>query len=159
MLCYQVGDRDVAKDLLQDTYLTALRSLDQYRGDGPLIGWLRTIALRKSLDWKRMLWRRIRKLQAFVAESPTHTSDHGDAKLEVKGAAFRRALGRLSSRQRAALLLRELEGLSFREIATVLSCSEATCRVHHLRARENMRRMLGTGDEPVLVDEMGGQQA
>ncbi|MCP4290556.1 MAG: RNA polymerase sigma factor, partial [bacterium] len=49
-LCYQTGDRDTARDLLQETYLTALEKLDSYQGGGTLLSWLRTVALRKCLD-------------------------------------------------------------------------------------------------------------
>ncbi len=46
-LCYQTGDRDVARDLLQETYVVAFTRLDTYRGEGSLLGWLRKVALRK----------------------------------------------------------------------------------------------------------------
>ena len=159
LLCYQVGDRDTARDLVQDTYLTALAKLEHYRGEGPLLGWLRAIALRKCLDWKRSLWRRLRGLRALAAEPREIAADGRDARLEVESEAFQHALDRLSDRQRAALLLRELEGLSFREVAAVLGCNEATARVHHLRARAAMKERFGSIAEPALADEMGGQQA
>jgi RNA polymerase sigma factor (sigma-70 family) len=159
LLCFQVGDRDTARDLLQETYLTALDRLAQYRGEGSLLGWLRAIALRKSLDWKRSLWRHLKGRRALAAEPPDPAPDGRDARLEVESAAFREALRRLSDRQRAALLLRELEGLSFREIAATLNCNEATARVHHLRARSAMKQQLADLPELALADEMGGQQA
>ena len=52
-LCYQTGDRDAARDLMQETYVTALRRLDTYRGQGTLLSWLRAVGLRKCLDWRR----------------------------------------------------------------------------------------------------------
>ena len=69
-LCYQVGDREAARDLLQESFLTALKILDRYRGDGSLLSWLRSIALHKALDWKRGLFRKLRKLQELAAETP-----------------------------------------------------------------------------------------
>ena len=65
-LCYQTGDRDTAKDLLQDTYATACVRLDSYRGDGSLLGWLRAVALSRCLDWRRRAARRLRKLAAYA---------------------------------------------------------------------------------------------
>jgi RNA polymerase sigma-70 factor (ECF subfamily) len=50
LLCYQVRDRDTARDLLQETYIQAYRHLHRYRGEAPLGVWLRTIAVRKALD-------------------------------------------------------------------------------------------------------------
>ncbi|MFH1844869.1 MAG: RNA polymerase sigma factor [bacterium] len=158
LLCYQVGDRDVAKDLLQETFVSALPNLERYRGEGPLLSWLRTIALRKSLDWKRRVWRRIKQMKRLAFETDHPIYDPGDASIDIQSKLFRQALATLSAKQRAALLLREMEELSFREIAEVLECSEATCRVHHYRARENMRKLLTRSGDQALADEMGGQQ-
>ena len=155
-LCYQVGDRDAAMDILQETFVTAMKRIDRYRGDGPLQGWLRGIALRKSLDWRRSLARRIRLGEALKREGGAALEPPADPRLGSEDAELQRALASLSPRQRAALLLRELEELSFREVAEALGCREATARVHHHRAREAMRGMLGAA--AALSDEMEGVQ-
>jgi len=157
-LCYQVGNREVARDLLQETYLTGYESLSRYRGEGSLLSWLRTIALRKSLDWKRVLVRRIRHLRVLAREPRDPITQPGDARLDVESATFRRTLAKLSTRQRACLLLRELEELSFYEIATEIGCNEATARVHYHRARARMKTMLTEESASALADGMGGQQ-
>ena len=160
VLCFQTGQRETARDLLQDTYLKALRNLDSYRGDGPLVAWLRGIALRLALDWRRGLGRRLHRLVAL------HTP-HGDldwpapdaepaqeADLSVSSRSFQAALQRLSGHQRACLVLHELEDLPFAEVARTLGCAEATARVHHHRATQRMRQLLA-----YPADAMGGQQA
>ena len=48
-LCYQTGDRDAAHDLLQETYVAALRRLDGFRGQGTLLSWLRSVGLEESV--------------------------------------------------------------------------------------------------------------
>jgi len=60
----------------------------------------------------------------------------------------------LSPKQRACLVLHELEDLPFRDVAREVGCAEATARVHHHRATLRMREMLA-----YPADEMGGQQA
>ncbi len=158
LLCFQVGDREAAKDLLQDTYVTALSKLDRYRGEGPLGAWLRSIAVRKSIDWRRAWIRRTKQRLALAAESTEPTPPSQEPRFDAERAAFQNALDRLSPKQRAALILREVEDLSFREIASTLRCREATARVHYHRAREGMRRML-TGDRArAIADEMEGLQ-
>ncbi|MFO7654636.1 MAG: RNA polymerase sigma factor [Candidatus Krumholzibacteriia bacterium] len=158
-LCYQVGSREEARDLLQETYLVAWSNLRLYRGDGALISWLRSIALRKSLDWKRQVARRMNRLRELSRDLRGATAQPtSDARLEVGMAAFQRALGQLSSRQRASLLLRDLEDLSFREVAREIGCNETTARVHYLRARERMRKALDPAAQPSLEEGMGGQQ-
>lgn len=142
-LCYQTGDRDAARDLLQETYVTAMRRLVDFRGDGSLLAWLRTIALRKCLDWRRRAALRVRKLKELASSLPSSFERFSESASQPLGDSFEAALAKLSPKQRAALLLRELEDLTFRDVGAALGCSEATARVHHHRACQSMRRHLG----------------
>ena len=165
-LCYQTGDREAAKDLLQDTYLRAFERLASYSGGGSLLSWLRAIALRLATDrWRRLRGQLRRVVHLTEAVTDTHAdpvarAEAGavDARLSIVGVAFQAALRRLSPSQRACLLLHEFEGLSHAEIAAELGCSEATARVHHHRATQKMKEWLA---EPTTVpaDDLGGQQA
>ncbi|MDD5719597.1 MAG: RNA polymerase sigma factor [Candidatus Krumholzibacteria bacterium] len=160
LLCFQTGDRDTARDLLQDTYLKALRHLGDFRGDGPLLAWLRGIAMRLALDWRRGLGRRLRQLvslQHDLGDLDPAAPDQSNAQtadLSVTGRTFQAALRRLSPQQRACLVLHELEDLPFADVARAVGCAEATARVHHHRAMQRMREMLA-----YPADAMGGQQA
>ncbi len=138
-LCYQVGDRDEARDILQETYLQAFRRLESYRGEAPLAVWLRAIALGRSLDWKRVILRRIKRTVEITDATAVPDPALQRVTFESESDALRRALAKLSHHQRAALLLREWEGHSFQEIARLLGCAESTARVHHTRACERMR--------------------
>ena len=155
-LCYQTGDRDAASDLMQETYITALRRLDTYRGQGTLLSWLRAVGLRKTLDWRRRVSLRIRKFAAFARENTSLASAGAEETFPGLGDSFQAALDRLSPRQRAALLLRELEDQPFSEIAGALGCGEPTARVHHYRACRNMRNWLENGDDLVFSGNAGG---
>lgn len=150
-LCYQTGDRDQARDLLQETYVAALGRLDTYQGAGPLVNWLRAVALRRTLDWRRRVAGRLRKLAAFSREQDPPADPRAQEALPGLGDGLQDALDRLSPRQRAALLLRELEDLPFAEIADSLGCGEATARVHHHRACRNLRTWLQDGDDLVFA--------
>jgi RNA polymerase sigma-70 factor (ECF subfamily) len=155
-LVYQTGDREAARDLLQETYVTALRSLDSYRGQGTLLSWLRAVGLRKSLDWRRRVQLGVRKIAAFALDRTSGTSSSAQETFPGLGDAFQAALGRLSPHQRAALLLRELEDAPFAEIADALGCSEPTARVHHHRACRNLRAWLRDGEDLVFSGQPGG---
>jgi len=141
-LCYQIGNRDEARDILQETYLQAFRRLETYRGEAPLEVWLRAIALGRSKDWKRVILRRLKRTTRLEETSIAVEPDVRDVHFDSERRALRDALARLSRQQRAALLLREWEGRSFQEIATLLGCAENTARVHHTRARQRMRAEL-----------------
>ncbi|MBD3221278.1 sigma-70 family RNA polymerase sigma factor [bacterium] len=160
-LCFQTGHRETARDLLQETYLKAWRHLGAYRGEGSLLAWLRGIAVRLALDWRRGLGRRLRSLVTIHQDDGTDLDlpdddreDARDARLSVGGRSFQGALARLSPKQRACLILHELEELPFAEVAREVGCSEPTARVHHLRARQKLNEWL-----TVPAEEIGGQQA
>jgi len=149
LLVYQAGDREEALDVLQEVYLHAFRALRHYRGEGPFEAWLAVMAIRRARDWKRKLVRKKRHaaddaeigrtMEAAAPRGP------GDAQLPLRG-ILERALSQLHERPRAAFLLREVEDLSFREVAEALGVNEATARVHHLRARRALQQLLK--DEP-----------
>lgn len=157
-LCYQIGDRDEARDILQETYLQAFRRLDTYRAEAPLAVWLRSIALGRSIDWKRVILRRLKRTARLDDASVTVEPDTQGVRFDSEDGALHRALAKLSHRQRAALLLREWEGRSFDEIARLLGCAESTARVHHARARERMRAALRGGARPLVERGWEGQE-
>jgi RNA polymerase sigma-70 factor (ECF subfamily) len=157
-LCFQIGDRDEAKDILQETYLQAFRRLETYRGEAPLAVWLRTIALGRSIDWKRVMLRRLKRTTKLTESSALVEPAGQDVRFDSEHGVLHRALRKLSHRQRAALLLREWEECSFREIAELLGCRESTARVHHARARERMRVALRGEPRPVTPRDWEGQE-
>lgn len=158
-LVYQTGDREAARDLLQETYVAALRHLDTYRGQGTLLSWLRAVGLRKSLDWRRRVQLGVRKIAAFALDRTSLSSSNAQETFPGLGDAFQAALGRLSPHQRAALLLRELEDAPFAEIAAVLGCGEPTARVHHHRACRNLRAWLRDGDDLAFSGQPKGSRS
>jgi RNA polymerase sigma-70 factor (ECF subfamily) len=157
-LCYQIGDRDEARDILQDTYLTAFRRLETYRGEAPLEVWLRAIALGRSIDWKRVMLRRLKRTTTLTESSARVEPAGLHVRFDSEHAALHAALKSLSNRQRAALLLREWDGLSFREVADVIGCGDNTARVHHARARERMRVALRGERCPLAQGDWEGQE-
>ena len=140
LLSYYTGDREEALELLQETYLGAIRTIDRYRGDGPLAAWFSIIAIRRARDWRRKLVQWKRKHDALTAELLNDPQDVPDEHMRLK---VREAIAGLGGRQRGAFMMREIEGMSFREIGRALGCSEETARVHHFRARKTMQNLLG----------------
>lgn len=157
-LCYQVGDRDEARDILQETYIAAFAALGRFRGEAPLAVWLRSIALARAIDWKRVWLRRIKRTTRITEDSVSVEAATDDVRFEAEHRALHGALRRLSEHQRAALLLREWDDLSFKEIGGLLGCAESTARVHHTRARARMRATLERGELPAAEPSLGGQE-
>jgi len=153
LLAYHTGNREEALELLQEVYLHAFQGLARYRGEGPLEAWLAIMAIRRARDWKRKVVRKRRhgvdddELSRDLDESAPRGPDPSAHPLRV---LLDRALAALPERQRSAFLLREVEDLSFRDVAEALGVNEATARVHHLRARRTLQELLK--DEPGAED-------
>ena len=156
LLCYHIGNRDEALDVLQETYAGAVRNIGRYRGDGSLEAWLCGIALRRARDWKRRLLGRFKRTEGL--EGDTVNEQVLPQPDPEQGRRLRQALAGLPDRQRSAVLLHEWMGYSFREIGAALGISEATARVHAHRGREALRAVLqdtATDVSPVRMQEQG----
>lgn len=148
LLSWQLGNREEALDLLQETYLAAVRGIAAYRAEGSLESWLVGIALRRARDWKRRFLPRIKRTSNL---EEIHTAEQGLPQPDPEmGRRLRQALNRLTHHRRSAVVLHEWMGYSFREVAEALGVSEATARVHCFRGREDLRALLSDpAAEPV----------
>lgn len=139
------GQRMAAEDLTSATFLRAMDRLHTFRGEGELRVWLCSIARNLWLDQLRRQGRSV--LMAQVPE-PAHWEDPAD--LLARKDAGERALGAalaLEEPARHILLLRALQGLSFRQIAALYGRSDNwACVVYH-RARKALMRTLEDEDE------------
>jgi RNA polymerase sigma-70 factor (ECF subfamily) len=142
------------EDLVQEVFLAAHRKSRQLRSYSVPRAWLHLAALREV--WKIRRRRRFLRLLPFGAEVPEADGEAPDAELQRREAkaAIYRMLDRLPRRQREAIILFHLEGLSSEEIGRLLGCPEETVRtrIHYGRralmkmARlQSQREALGLG--------------
>jgi RNA polymerase sigma-70 factor, ECF subfamily len=142
------GDRALAEDLAQETFVKAFRSLAAFDTTRRLSSWLFRIAHNTAID----AMRRSRPPPASIDarsiasaggphEPVTPPAPDPVERLEL-GRALEAALAELRSDQRAAIVLRYENGLSFEEIGTVLGVPEVTARSHVHRARKDLARLL-----------------
>jgi RNA polymerase sigma-70 factor (ECF subfamily) len=156
-------DPDLVQDLAQETFLRAWRALPQFRGDSAFYTWLYRIAVntaRKTLaDLRRDPVLTESALapahdddETFRPEVEPSTADTPEALLASReiAAAVNAAVERLSEDLRQAVVLREIEGLSYEEIAEIMNCPIGTVRSRIFRAREaiaqRLRPLLDTRD-------------
>lgn len=124
-----------AEDVVQEALVHAWRRLGTLRDAAALPAWLRTAVVRRGL--RRRRWAlRARPLEP-VARRLATPSEARELELDAV-----RLFARLPDRQRAALFLTEVEGLTDAEAAHDLGVAVATLRVHRHRARANLRRWL-----------------
>lgn len=143
-LAYRITrDRHLAEDVVQETFIKVIRSLVNYRGDGPIAAWIYRIGYREAVAVTRR--RREDPLDpvAVAAEidRPTESVEEQVLAGELV-ARLDEAINSLSESVRAAFVLRDVEGLSTTEVAAVLEISASAVKMRLARARESMRRQL-----------------
>jgi RNA polymerase sigma-70 factor (ECF subfamily) len=147
-LCYgMLGHHDDAEDAVQETFLLALRALPDFRGESSLRTWLHRIALNLCLRVKA----RRPATESWNEECPaTATNAVSPEQIAMRHLHLREALAMLRPRQRAVLLLKELEGWSMAEIGAALGWNEKKVENELYRARRALlewrRREWGEGE-------------
>ncbi|MBD3177512.1 MAG: sigma-70 family RNA polymerase sigma factor [Armatimonadia bacterium] len=142
-----VGNRDMAEDLTQETFLKAYRNLGSYdSAQAKFSTWLLTIATRLRIDTHRRAkpessLDRMQEDKGFDPDSGVRT-DRG-LEQEAVGQVVRDAIGRLPERQRVAVTLKHIEGLPFSEIAQIMGCTVNSAKVHAHRGRNRLAQLLG----------------
>jgi RNA polymerase sigma-70 factor (ECF subfamily) len=146
-----LGDRDEALDLSQEVFLRVFRTIGRFRGQSSLKTWIYRIAVNQARNRHRF-WRRRHRadqvsLDAHVAthgEFLSGTGSRPDRALAQKELASRleSALAALPFDQRTAIVLREVDGLSYEEIAYSLGVAVGTVKSRLTRARQTLRLEL-----------------
>lgn len=147
-----VRNREDAEDVVQETFLTAHRSLGEFRGDAAFTTWLHRIAVTRALNHLNRASVRIAKasdsLDAVDAPEPVApASDTPLRTLEAKELLRRLAacLEKLPAAWKAVLALRDAEELPYEEIARVLGIELGTVRSRLARARGSLKACVEGG--------------
>ena len=158
LILSMLGDTSDAADGSQEVFLKAFRGIRKFRQGSSLKTWLYRIAIREALNHKRWFKRHLQKNVSIDAEP-----EEGHAQIEIEdlGAtpfeqlasreiqvAVQHALQEVPDVFRTAVILRDLEGLSYDEVAEVLECSVGTVKSRILRGRRSLRQVL----EPLLKE-------
>ena len=147
-----LGDPQEALDLSQEVFLRVFRTLAQFRGQSTLRTWIYRIVVNQASNRQRW-WRRRRRAQQVALDE--HAATHGElaevAVVRAAGSVLQQheaagpRVGRarqLPFDQRAVIVLREIDGLSYDEIATSLGVAVGTVKSRLARARESLRLAL-----------------
>ncbi len=159
-----VRDTDLVQDIAQETFIRAYRALAQFRGEAQFYTWLYRIAVntaKKSLgDMRRDLLVTETTLRSGDEEDETsavenelRTEETPETVLAAReiAAAVNQAMQALPEDLRQAVTLREIEGLSYEEIAEAMNCPIGTVRSRIFRAREAISARV----KPLLTNQSG----
>lgn len=133
-------NREEAWDVSQEVFIKAHRGLKRFRGDASFKTWLLRITSNQCKDHLKK--RRLDTVPFDEAiethdSMSAHTDPAHDAEVHEMGDAIMQALDTLSHKHKTAIVLRELEGLSYEEMASAMECSIGTVmsRLHHARRK------------------------
>jgi RNA polymerase sigma-70 factor (ECF subfamily) len=148
-----VDNQDDAADVVQEAFLNAYQSLHTFKGDAEFFTWLYRIAFNSAISLKRKR-RAVVSLDAGGRDGPLDPDDPSEyvrpgAALERSEdeAQLRDALERLSHEHREVLVLKDIEGYKYEEIAAILDVPIGTIRSRLHRARLELRDLLGPADD------------
>ena len=146
-----VSDQSECYDVAQETFIKAYRALGKFRGDSQFYTWLYRIAANTA---KNHLASRARKSPKYAVDVEDAEHFSGDSQLkdnttpeslmlteEIKQTVYA-AIDKLPEDLKSAITLRELEGLSYEEIASVMDCPIGTVRSRIFRARDAIDKEL-----------------
>lgn len=152
-----LGDSDAAADVLQEVFLKVFRSAAQFEGKSSLKTWLFQIALHETSNQRRW-WRRHKGQETSIEEecepgarwserlADGGESPYGQALRGELRQRLQRALDAVPEPFHAALLLREVEGFSYEEIAEIAQVRVGTVKSRLLRGREMLRAAYTAAD-------------
>lgn len=161
LLSRLIRDPTEIEDVAQEAFIKAYRALPKFRGESAFYTWLYRIAINTAKNYLVAQGRRAPTSTANEVEEAENFDDADqlrdvntpDAMLLSKqvGEAVNRAIDRLPEELRTAIVLRELEGLSYEEIAESMNCPIGTVRSRIFRAREaiaaELRPLLDTSKD------------
>lgn len=147
-----LGDRDEALDLSQEVFFSVFRTIGQFRGQSALKTWIYRIVINQARNRQRW-WRRRHKADQVSLDQ--HVALHGDLRQPGEHMAPDRAYARkelaeklwtaldqLPFDQRTVVVLREIDGLSYDDIAFSLGVAVGTVKSRLTRARQTLRQQL-----------------
>jgi len=158
-----LGSPQDAEDVTQETFITAFRKLDQFERRSSFYTWLYRIAFNAAIDLQR---RKKRAKNQFVGSNNVDITQAADLHAESAASVMlaketvnqvQLALSRLDEERRNIIVLRDLQGVDYAEIASMLDIPIGTVRSRLHRARIELREIMnamGIGDNPKQQDDV-----
>ena len=152
LVCRLMNDPSDAPDIVQEVFLKVFRNIGSFRGNSSLKTWIYRIAVNEAYNHRRWFCRHQRQEVALGVEEGTPNyaggmTDPGRSPFDQASdretrALVEHALEKVNPKFRAAVVLRDIEDLSYEDIATVLDVSLGTVKSRIMRGREALRKIL-----------------
>ena len=143
-----IGNANTVDDLSQDVFITVYKNLVHFRFECQFTTWLYRITVNKCKDHLRKM--KVRNIFIPLKESGPEPAYPGEEIKEEKE-IVRNAISKLPDRLRIPLLLKDIEGFSYQEIAEFVQCEIGTVKSRIFRAREKLRELLKPYEQELLT--------
>ena len=145
-----ISDRAAVQDVAQEAFIKAWQNIGGFRGESQFYTWLYRIAVNTAKNHLMHKKRRPEQTLTLNEDDETEVADllvdtdtpQGEAEAEEVERAVNKALAELSEDLRVAITLRELDGMSYEQIAYIMKCPVGTVRSRIFRAREAIDEQL-----------------
>jgi len=134
-----VSRSEIVDDIAQEVFITVYKNLKNFRFESQFTTWLYRITINKCKDYLRKM--KIRSIFIPVKESEDHGYNHLKEDIDIPE-IVQNAIARLPEKLRTPLLLKDIEGFSYQEIADTVQCEVGTVKSRIFRAREGLRNIL-----------------
>ena len=152
LLSRMVRDQSEIEDIVQDSFIKAYRAINNFRGDSAFYTWLYRIGVNTAKNHLMALGRRPKAMNEVELEDIENFDDAGDLRTyetpesvmmtKEIAATVNDTIEHLPEELRSAITLREIDGLSYEEIAEIMDCPIGTVRSRIFRARESIAEKL-----------------
>lgn len=148
LACQMLGDREEARDAAQEIFLRVHQNLESFRSEAKFSTWLYRLAMNQLLNyrrrWLRTRFERLGEPSTGARIEPVFAGPQPEQQLlnREEAEVVRRSIAKLPPKLRAALVLKDLQGLSYSEIGDVLGVTEGTVASRLNAARSTLARRL-----------------
>ncbi len=135
-----LGDTEFVDDISQDVFISIFHKLNDFRFESKFTTWLYRITVNKCRDYLRK--KRVRSIFVPIKDTDKEPSISGHSENMDIPRIVRRGIEKLPDKLKVPLILRDIDGLSYKEIADNLDCEVGTVKSRIFRARESLKFIL-----------------
>ncbi|MCJ7555139.1 MAG: sigma-70 family RNA polymerase sigma factor [Ignavibacteriaceae bacterium] len=143
-----LSDRDYVDDIAQDVFITVYRSLKNFRFESQFTTWLYRVTVNKCKDHLRR--KNIRKIILPFKDTQEDPGYEFSPESSDTKEIIQQAIAKLPDKMRIPLVLKDIEGFSYQEIAETMQCEIGTVKSRIFRAREGLKKILQPLEEELL---------
>lgn len=136
-------------DIAQDVFLTVYRNLNNFRFESQFTTWLYRVTVNKCKDHMRKI--KIRNIFTPINEAESKTDESITPENTDISGIVQKAIRRLPEKLRIPLMLKDIEGMSYQEIAETVQCEIGTVKSRIFRAREGLKNLLKPYEEELMT--------